>query len=56
MGADRKAFLLSDMVNHLRLKVSGVDKIQLVWVDDNKEVLISEVTIPKGHDPLQRRF
>lgn len=59
--ADRKTFLLSDLKNHLKLKVSGVENIQLVWIDKNKlhphnEVVLSEITIPKGHDPLERRF
>lgn len=59
--SDRKAFLLSDLKNHLKLKVSGVENIQLVWIDKKKphpqnEVVLSEITIPKGHDPLKRRF
>ena len=56
--ADRKAFLLSDLKNHLRLKVSGVENIQLVWIDEAKrlEEVISEIKIPKGHDPLERKF
>ena len=58
MAADRKAFLLSDLKNYLRLKVDGVDKIQLVWIDETKgqEEVISEIEIPKGHNPLQRKF
>lgn len=59
--ADRKAFLLSDLKNHLRLKVSGVENIQLVWIDKKKaglerEVVISEITVPKGHNPIERKF
>jgi hypothetical protein len=55
--ADRKAFLLSDLKNHLRLKVSGVENIQLVWIDEKKrETVISEITVPKGHNPIERKF
>jgi hypothetical protein len=56
-----KTLTFNDLKAHLKLKTSGVENIQLVWIDNSKkhpenEIVLSEIKIPKGHDPLERRF